>query len=229
VGGRLIGNARWQGIRLDDLLREAGVDPAANQVVGRSYDDYTCGFPVDVAMDGRDALIAVGMNGEPLPAEHGFPARLIGPGLYGYVSATKWLAEIELTTFDAFDQYWVRRDWDAEAPIKTQSRIDTPMAFNEIAQRTSMIGGVAWAQTRGISQVEVRIDDGPWQNADLATEATNTTWRQWSMPWDVTPGRHTITCRATDATGVTQPEERTRPKPNGASGWHSVVVTGAST
>lgn len=229
VGGRLIGNARWQGVRLDDLLREAGIDPSANQVVGRSYDDYTCGFPVDVAMDGRDALVAIGMNGEPLPAEHGFPARLIVPGLYGYVSATKWLSEIELTTFDAFDQYWVRRDWDALAPIKTQSRIDTPMAFNEIASGTAMIGGVAWAQTRGIEKVEVSVDEGPWQTADLADEATNTTWRQWSMPWTVTPGRHSITCRATDSTGVTQTEERTRPKPNGASGWHSVVVTGTST
>lgn len=214
---------------LSDLLEEVGVSPDADQLVGRSYDDYTCGFPVENALDGRDAMVAIGMNGEPLPATHGFPARLVVPGLYGYVSATKWLAEIELTRFDAFDQYWVRRDWDPIAPIKTQSRIDTPGAFNELPVGTAMIGGVAWAQTRGIERVEVRIDEGPWQTADLADVTNSTTWRQWSFPWDVTPGRHTIQCRATDETGETQTEERTRPKPNGASGWHTVVVTGAST
>lgn len=225
VGGRLVGNARWQGIRLDELLAEVGVDPAANQIVGRSVDDYTCGFPVEAATDGRDAMIAVGMNGEALPFEHGFPARLIVPGLYGYVSATKWLKEVEITTFDAFDSYWVPRGWAQQAPIKTSSRIDTPGAFNSLSGEV-IVAGVAWAQTRGITKVEVQIDEGDWQEADLAEELNTTTWRQWKLPWAVTPGRHTITCRATDETGELQTEERARPMPDGSTGWHSVVVMG---
>ncbi|MEX2425088.1 MAG: sulfite oxidase [Acidimicrobiia bacterium] len=223
VGGKLVGNARWLGVRLDDLLAEAGIDPGADQVVGRSVDRYTCGFPVS-ALDGRDALVAIGMNGEPLPPEHGFPARLIVPGLYGYVSATKWLAEIELTTFDRFDHYWVERGWAVEAPIKTQSRIDTPAALGRISPGATAVAGVAWAQTRGIERVEVRIDGGQWQDAELAAELNDTTWRQWKLSWDATPGRHEISCRATDRTGTTQTEDRTRPIPNGASGWHSIVV-----
>lgn len=225
VGGRLVGNARWQGIRLDDLLAEVGADPSADQVVGRSVDDYTCGFPLEAATDGRDAMIAIGMNGEPLPLEHGFPARLIVPGLYGYVSATKWLTEIEITTFDAFDSYWVPRGWAQQAPIKTSSRIDTPEAFNNLTGDV-VIAGVAWAQTRGISKVEVRIDEGDWMEAELGEALNTTTWRQWKLPWTVTPGRHTITCRATDESGELQTEERARPMPDGSTGWHSVVVMG---
>lgn len=225
VGGRLVGNARWQGIRLDEVLAEAGIDPAADQIVGRSVDDYTCGFPVEAAIDGRDAMIAIGMNGEALPFEHGFPARLIVPGLYGYVSATKWLKEIEITTFDAFDSYWVPRGWAQQAPIKTSSRIDTPGAFNSLSGEV-VIAGVAWAQTRGIGKVEVQIDEGEWQEAELAEALNKTTWRQWKLPWSVTPGRHTITCRATDEAGELQNEERARPMPDGSTGWHSVVVTG---
>ena len=226
VGGRLVGNAKWQGVRLDDLLAEAGIQDGATQIVGRSIDDYTCGFPTTAAMDGRDALVAVGMNGEPLPLEHGFPVRLVVPGLYGYVSATKWLTEIEVTTFDAFDHYWERRGWAEEAPIKTQSRIDTPSALAQLPTGETVIAGVAWAQTRGIERVEVSIDDGPWHDAELADAINDTTWRQWRLPWDVSPGRHSITCRATDSTGQTQPEERARPIPDGATGWHSVVVMG---
>lgn len=225
VGGQLVGNARWQGVRLDELLAEVGLDPAADQVVGRSVDDYTCGFPVSAAIDGRDALVAIGMNGEPLPIEHGFPARLIVPGLYGYVSATKWLKEIEITRFDAFDQYWVPRGWANRAPIKTSSRIDTPGAFANLTGEV-VIAGVAWAQTRGIEKVEVRVDDGPWQVAELAAEVNDTTWRQWKLPWTVTPGRHTISCRAFDSDGNAQTGERARPMPDGATGWHSVVVMG---
>jgi DMSO/TMAO reductase YedYZ molybdopterin-dependent catalytic subunit len=224
VGGQLVGNARWQGVRLDELLREVGVDPAADQVVGRSVDNYTCGFPVGVAMDGRDAMVAIGMNGEPLPLVHGFPARLVVPGLYGYVSATKWLREIEITTFAAFDHYWARREWSAQAPIKTQSRIDTPGPLDRIDAGPGVIAGVAWAQTRGISKVEVRIDEGEWQEAELAAEIANTTWRQWRLRWEPAPGRHTITCRATDSTGAVQVEERATPMPDGATGWHSIVV-----
>ena len=226
IGGRLVGNARWQGVVLADLLAEARPAAGADQIVGRSYDDYTCGFPTAVLADERPALVALGMNGDPLPAVHGYPARLVVAGLYGYVSATKWLREIELTTFDAFDHYWVERGWATEAPIKTQSRIDTPSAFAELPAGRHIIAGVAWAQTRGIEAVEVSIDGGEWQEAELAEALTDTTWRQWRLPWDVTSGRHTITVRATDGTGATQPEERTRPIPDGATGWHQVVVMG---
>ena len=223
VGGKLVGNARWLGVRLDDLVAEAGIQPGADQIVGRSVDRYTCGFPV-ATLDGRDAMVAVGMNGAPLPVEHGFPARLIVPGLYGYVSATKWLAEIELTTFADFDHYWVRRGWSPQAPIKTQSRIDTPGPLARIPAGETIVAGVAWAQTRGVAHVEIRIDDDPWQPAELADELTDTTWRQWKFSWTATPGRHAIACRATDGTGETQTEERARPIPDGASGWHSIVV-----
>lgn len=223
IGGDLIGTARWMGVRLDDLLDEAGVDPAADQVVGRSVDGYTCGFPV-AALDGRDAMVAFGMNGEPLPLEHGFPARLIVPGIYGYASATKWLTEIELTTFADFDHYWVPRGYSVEAPIKLQSRIDRPRGLDRIPAGPFVIGGVAWAQTIGIDGVEVRIDEGDWETTALAAEVNDTTWRQWSHVWDASPGRHTIEVRAIDRTGAIQTAERSEPLPDGASGHHTVVV-----
>lgn len=223
IGGELTGTARWLGTRLDDLLAEAGIDPAATQIVGRSVDGYTCGFPV-AALDGRDALVAVGMNGEALPLEHGFPARLIVPGLYGYVSATKWLSEIELTTFEAFDHYWVPRGYSVEAPIKMQSRIDAPRGLDRIPAGPFVIGGVAWAQTIGIDGVELSIDEGPWVSAELADEVNDITWRQWSYGWDATPGRHSVTVRAKDRNGSIQTADRSEPLPNGASGHHTVVV-----
>ncbi|MDW3220424.1 MAG: molybdopterin-dependent oxidoreductase [Acidimicrobiales bacterium] len=223
IGGDLIGNARWIGVRLDDLLAEAGIDPAADQIVGRSVDGYTCGFPV-AALDGRNALVAVGMNGEPLPLEHGFPARLIVPGIYGYASATKWLTEIELTTFDDFDHYWVPRGYAAQAPIKMQSRIDRPRGLDRIPPGPFVIGGVAWAQPTGIDRVEVKIDDGDWLPAEMAAEVNGSTWRQWSTTWDATPGRHTVEVRAIDNTGAIQTDERSEPLPDGASGHHTVVV-----
>uniref|UniRef100_A0AAU2JJP8 Molybdopterin-dependent oxidoreductase n=1 Tax=Streptomyces sp. NBC_00049 TaxID=2903617 RepID=A0AAU2JJP8_9ACTN len=229
VGGPYVGNARWLGVRLDDLLTEAGVRPpsrggTADQLVARSVDGMTLGTPVEDVMDGRDAMLAVGMNGEPLPFDHGFPVRMLVPGLYGYVSACKWIEDIELTTFDAYDPYWVKRHWARKAPVKTQARIDTPKPFARPATGTVMVAGVAWAQNRGIDRVEVRVDDGPWQDAELAAEDTRDTWRQWSHPWQATPGTHTLTVRATDRTGGTQPEQRTRTIPDGAAGWHSVVV-----
>jgi DMSO/TMAO reductase YedYZ molybdopterin-dependent catalytic subunit len=223
VGGKLVGNARWLGVRLDDLLDEAGIDADADQIVGRSVDGFTCGFPV-AALDGRSALVAIGMNGEPLPLEHGYPARLIVPGLYGYVSATKWLSEIELTTFDAFDQYWVRRGWVDEAPIKVQSRIDTPKGLSKVAAGPVAIGGVAWAQTRGIDRVELQFDDGSWVETELAAEQNVDTWRQWSYRWDATPGRHTVRVRATERGGAIQTDARTEPFPSGATGQHQIVV-----
>jgi DMSO/TMAO reductase YedYZ molybdopterin-dependent catalytic subunit len=223
VGGKLIGNARWLGVRLDELLDEAGIEGGADQIVGRSVDGYTCGFPVR-ALDGRDALIAIGMNGEPLPLEHGYPARLIVPGLYGYVSATKWLQQIELTRFDQFDQYWVDRGWVEDAPIKLQSRIDTPRGLGNVSAGTVPIAGVAWAQTRGIDAVELRIDDDEWVATRLTAEHDIDTWRQWSYAWNATPGRHTITVRATERGGAIQSAERTEPFPSGATGQHQIVV-----
>jgi hypothetical protein len=224
VGGILAGNARWLGVPLRQLLDEAGVDSEADQVVGRSVDGYTCGFPTSVLRDDRTAMVAVGMNGVPLPVEHGFPARLLVAGLYGYVSATKWLTEIELTRFDRFDQYWVPRGYASRAPIKTFSRIDTPKPLTNTAAGTVAIAGVAWAQTRGISRVEVRVDDGPWRQSTLSPVPNDETWRQWSLPVELSSGRHTLTCRATDGTGETQTEQRAKPLPDGATGWHSVVV-----
>ncbi|MGW2014297.1 molybdopterin-dependent oxidoreductase [Streptomyces sp. NPDC001927] len=229
VGGPYVGNARWLGVRLADLLRQAGVRPPseggpADQLVARSVDGMTLGTPVETVMDGRDSLLAFGMNGEPLPFDHGFPVRMLVPGLYGYVSACKWIESLELTTFDAYDAYWVPRGWAAQAPVKTQSRIDTPRDLARPAAGTVMIAGVAWAQHRGISRVEVRVDDGPWQEARLGAEDSQDTWRQWVHPWQAAPGRHTLTVRATDGTGATQPERRTDTMPDGAAGWHSVVV-----
>ncbi|MEU6819983.1 sulfite oxidase [Streptomyces atriruber] len=230
VGGPYVGNARWIGVRLADLLEACGVRPPskggpADQLVARSVDGMTIGSPVEDVMDGRDAMLAVGMNGQPLPFEHGFPVRMVVPGLYGYVSACKWIKDIELTTFDAYDSYWVKRDWAQKAPIKTESRIDTPKPFGRPKTGTVMVAGVAWAQHRGIDKVEVRVDDGPWNEALLAAEDTRDTWRQWSYEWQATKGGHTLTVRATDRTGQTQTEKRTPTIPDGASGWHSVVVT----
>jgi DMSO/TMAO reductase YedYZ molybdopterin-dependent catalytic subunit len=228
VGGELVGNARWTGVRLDELLAEAGVDPAVTQVVGRSVDGYTCGFPIEAATDGRNALVAFGMNGEPLPLEHGFPVRLIVPGLYGYVSATKWLTEIELTTFEDFEQYWVPRGYADRAPIKLMSRIDSVDGLGTLTRSTdgmAAIGGVAWAQTRGISAVEVQLDDGPWEQCDLGAALNDDTWRQWAFRWSPSStGRTSIRCRAIDGDGVIQTDERSEPLPDGASGHHQIVV-----
>ncbi|MFD9333104.1 molybdopterin-dependent oxidoreductase [Streptomyces sp. NPDC060028] len=229
VGGPYAGNARWLGVRLADLLREAGVRPPsrggpADQLVARSVDGMTLGTPVEAVMDGREALLAVGMNGEPLPFVHGFPVRMVVPGLYGYVSACKWLRELRLTTFDAYDAYWVRRSWAARAPVKTQSRIDTPRASAELAAGRVAVAGVAWAQHRGISRVEVRVDGGPWREARLGDADGDDTWRQWVWQWEATPGRHTLEVRATDRGGAVQTGERAGTVPDGATGWHSVPV-----
>ncbi|MEX2505092.1 MAG: molybdopterin-dependent oxidoreductase [Egicoccus sp.] len=224
IGGDLVGNAVWLGFPLRDLLDEAGVSPDADQIVGRSVDGFTAGFPVSAAYD-RDALVVVGMNGEPLPAQHGFPLRLVVPGLYGYVSATKWLAEIELTRFDRFDAYWVPRGWSAEGPIKTMSRIDVPAGLAEVAAGTVPIAGVAWAPTRGIERVEVQVDDGDWQPAELAAPVNDLTWRQWVLRWEATPGRHRIRARAADGDGDIQTEDRAPVMPDGATGWHTITVT----
>ena len=221
VGGTLVGNAVWQGVPLATLLARAGVQPGATQIVGRSVDDFTAGFPTAVGLDGRTALVAVGMNGEPLPVDHGFPARLIVAGLYGYVSATKWLAEIELTTLDGFDGYWIPRGWSKDGPIKTASRIDVPRADMFLRPGRHPIAGVAWAPVQGVAAVEVQVDDGPWMAARLGDTTSGNTWAQWVVDWDATPGAHILRVRAIGRDGVTQTEQVAPPIPNGASGWHS--------
>lgn len=220
VGGRYIGNAVWQGVFLRDVLQRVGVQSGVEQVFSRSVDGWTCGFPIDAALDDRDALIAIGMNGEPLSLKHGFPARLIVPGLYGYVSATKWLSDIELTTWDK-KGYWIPRGWSQIAPIKTQSRIDVPRADTSTPAGEMLIAGVAWAQHTGIDTVEVRVDEGPWKLATLSDEVSDDTWRQWTLPWVATPGEHVIQVRATDKSGYTQTETRSNVAPDGATGWHT--------
>jgi DMSO/TMAO reductase YedYZ molybdopterin-dependent catalytic subunit len=225
VGGNLVGNALWSGVRLKELLDQAGVQPAATQIVGRAVDGFTVGFPTAWAIaDDRESLVAVAMNGKPLPADHGFPARLIVPGLYGYVSATKWLAEIELTTLDAFDAYWIPLGWAKEAPILTQSRIDTPRDGASVEGGTVPVAGVAWAPDRGIAAVEVQVDDSGWQPAEISAPISDATWVQFVFPWSATEGEHTIRVRATDGDGVVQTDEQSRPDPDGARGHHTIRV-----
>ena len=223
VGGDLVGNARWLGIRLDDLIKEASPLAGADQIMGYSHDGFSAGFPL-AALDGRDAMIAFGMNGEVLPLEHGFPARIIVPGLYGYVSATKWLTRIELTRFDKKQGYWIPRGWSVRAPIKTASRIDTPKDGSQFAPGPRAIAGVAWAPIRGITKVEVRIGRGAWREATLGPELAKTTWRQWWIDWNPRKGEYLISVRATDGEGQLQSEVDRPVQPNGAEGWHTVYV-----
>jgi DMSO/TMAO reductase YedYZ molybdopterin-dependent catalytic subunit len=227
VGGELISNAAWTGYRVRDLLAEAGVEGDADMVLSRSIDGFTAGTPVEALTDNRDALLAVGMNGEPLPTEHGYPARLVVPGLYGYVSATKWLVDLEVTRFDKAQAYWTELGWSPRGPIKTESRVDVPRSGQEVARGPATFGGVAWAQNRGVRAVEVRIDgpggQGDWQPAQLGAAYSNDTWRLWSFPWQATDsGPHTIAVRATDNSGAVQTEDVADPVPDGASGWHTV-------
>jgi len=226
VGGNLVGNAKWTGTPLVPLLEEAGVQPAATQLVGRSFDGWTCGFPTaHLRGAGADAMVVVAMNGEPLPPDHGFPARLIVPGLYGYVSATKWLTEIWLTRLEDFNAYWVPLGWAKQAPILTQSRIDVPRGGTAVAAGAVQMAGVAWAPTRGISRVELRVDEGSWQEAELSVPLADTTWVQWRLAVELAAGVHTLAVRATDGTGEPQEERRTPPAPDGARGYHQVRIT----
>jgi len=223
VGGELISNATWTGYRVRDLLAEAGVQSDADMVLSRSTDGWSAGTPVE-ALTADDAMLAIGMNGEPLPVEHGYPARLVVPGLYGYVSATKWVVDLEVTRFDRAQAYWTQRGWSARGPIKTESRIDVPRAGRDVPVGPVKFGGVAWAQNRGVRDVEVQIDDKDWQPAQLGEGYSDATWRLWSFDWDAQePGFHKITVRATDNTGYTQTSERADPVPDGATGWHSIT------
>jgi len=226
VGGDLVGNAKWTGVRLRDVLDLAGVEPGATQLVGRSADGWTAGSPTAWVMDPeREPMIAIGMNDAPLTREHGYPARVIVPGLFGYVSATKWVTELELTTLEAFDAYWIPLGWSKEAPILTQSRIDVPVRSTSIPAGPTNIAGVAWAPDRGVARVEVSIDEGDWHEATLSAPISDTTWVQWAYPWQATVGAHNARVRATDRTGETQTETPTRPDPNGARGWHRIAFS----
>lgn len=225
VGGPYVGTARWIGAALADLLREAGIRRGADQLVGRSIDGMTIGTPVESVLDGRTGLLAVAMNGEALPVAHGFPCRMLVPGFFGYVSATKWLVDLELTTFAGYDSYWVQRGYSQTAPVKTASRIDVPKPFARVPAGAITAAGVAWATHRGIDAVQVRSDGGPWRLARLAQADTPDTWRQWTCELTLEPGLHKLEVRATDAGGAVQTEARADTFPNGATGWHSVVIT----
>ena len=225
VGGPYIGNARWLGASLGRLLRAAGIRAGADQLLCTSVDGFTSGTPVQTVMDGRDALLAVAMNGAPLPVAHGFPARMVVPGLYGYVSATKWITDINVTTFAGESAYWVQRGWSQRAPIKTESRIDLPNGSATVRAGRTPVAGVAWAQHKGIDAVEVRVDGGAWNQARLAAVPGIDTWRQWVWEWDATPGKHVIQARATDATGYTQTAALAPPEPNGATGYPTINVS----
>jgi DMSO/TMAO reductase YedYZ molybdopterin-dependent catalytic subunit len=226
VGGNLVGNAKWTGIPLRTVLDMAGVQSGADQLVGRSVDGFTVGMPVEWVMDpSRVPLIAVGMNGDPLPPVHGYPARLVVPGLYGYVSATKWLTELELTTFDRYEAFWVPRGWAQKAPILTQSRIDVPRSGASVQAGHVAVAGVAWAPDRGITRVEVRIDGGDWAPTKLSTPISKATWVQWLYDWTATSGAHVIEVRATDGTGEVQTDQQTPPAPDGARGHHQIQVS----
>ncbi len=229
VGGELAGNARWLGFPMRDIISRAGPHSDADMLLSTSVDGWTSGTPLEVIGDGRDAMLAIGMNGEPLPLEHGYPVRQVIPGLYGYVSACKWVIDWEITRFDRAQAYWTQRGWGVRGPIKTASRIDRPAPLSSHPPGPVVIAGTAWAQHRGVTKVEVRVDDGPWETATLATEYSTDTWRQWQWTWQATPdryesGQHTVYCRATDAAGKTQPEQRVPPIPDGATGWHNRVL-----
>ena len=225
VGGPYIGGARWLGVRLTDVLALAGIDATmADQILSTDVDGMTISTPLSVATDGRDAMVVFGMNGGPLPREHGFPVRLVVPGLYGFVSATKWLTRLTLTTYDDQQAYWTERDWATDAPIKISSRIDTPKPLSDNDVGRSFIGGIAWAQGVGIDRVEVRIDGGPWQRATLGPDGGNDYWRQWYLEWDAQPGQHFVACRATNKDGDVQTAARTTPFPEGSSGIQEIAV-----
>lgn len=224
VGGKLLGSARWTGVLLADLLDQAGIGTSSDQILSTDVEDFMISTPLLAATDGRGAMVAIGMNGAILPRAHGFPARLVVPGLYGFVGATKWLTKLTLTTYAAQTGYWTRRGWATEAPIKISSRIDTPRPLATITTGSQAIGGVAWAQPHGVSKVEVRIDDGPWRQATLGPDAGGDYWRQWFLLWDAPAGSHQLAVRAVDADGNVQVPTRTTPYPDGSSGIQHIVV-----
>ncbi len=225
VGGGLIGNALWLGYPIRHILAQAGPKSGADMVLSRSADGFTAGTPLTALTDDRNAILAVAMNGSPLPAEHGFPVRMVVPGLFGYVSATKWVTELKVTTFAADAAYWTNRGWSSRGPVKLSSRIDTPRQSRQVSEGTIAVAGVAWSQHVGVSRVEVQVDDGPWSDAELAEAISADTWRQWSYAWDARKGQHRLTVRATDANGMVQTAEYADVVPDGATGLHTVDVS----
>jgi hypothetical protein len=222
VGGDLIGNAWWSGVRVADLLAEAGVRPGADAVKQTSEDGWTCGTPISALTDDRNAMLAIAMNGEPLPLEHGFPVRMVVPGLFGYVSATKWLVDLEVTSFDRFSAYWTDRGWSEKGPVKTESRIEVPRDGDDVEAGSVRVGGQAWAQHTGIESVEFRLDGDAWRTAELGRVPNDDTWVQWSGTVDVGTGTHTLAVRATDRSGYAQTAARADVVPDGATGWHNI-------
>jgi DMSO/TMAO reductase YedYZ molybdopterin-dependent catalytic subunit len=225
VGGSLISNAWFSGVKVSTLLQEVGVQSGADAVLTTSDDGWTAGTPLAALTDDRNAMLAIAMNGEPLTPEHGFPVRMVVPGLYGYVSGTKWIRDMEVTQFSDFNAFWTTRGWAAQGPVKTESRIDVPNDGDHLSAGQVAIGGVAWAQHTGIAKVEVRVDDGAWADARLGDDPTIDSWRQWAYAWDATPGNHQLQVRATDKSGYTQTEQRVGVIPNGATGWHTIDVS----
>ncbi|MET1063446.1 MAG: molybdopterin-dependent oxidoreductase [Arthrobacter sp.] len=225
VGGNLAGNAKWLGMPIRNVLKIARPKDGADMVLSTSIDGFSASTPLEALQDDRDAMLAIGMNGEALPLEHGYPVRMVVPGLYGFVSATKWVVDLEVTRFADSKAYWTQRGWSERGPIKTMARVEVPKSFAKVPAGRVAIGGTAWAQTRGIAKVEVQIDSGPWTEATLSDEASLITWRQWSFDWEATPGPHYIRARATDGTGGVQTDKRADPVPDGAAGWQSVMVT----
>lgn len=225
VGGTYVGAARWLGVPLKELLDRAGVGKDSDQILSTAVDGFTISTPLEVALDGRDSMIVIGMNGEPLTAEHGFPARMVTPGIYGFVGATKWLTKLTLTTYEKDVAYWTERDWATDAPIKIASRIDTPKPLATVKPGKVFVGGVAWAQTRGIKKVEVRIDGGAWQEARLGPDVGVDYWRQWYLPWQAESGPHMLAVRAVDLEGEVQTAVRAAPFPEGSSGVQEIAVT----
>jgi DMSO/TMAO reductase YedYZ molybdopterin-dependent catalytic subunit len=225
VGGNLAGNAKWLGLPIREVLARAKPTDGADMVLSKSIDGFSASTPLEVLQDGRDAMLAIGMNREPLPLEHGYPVRMVVPGLYGFVSATKWVVDLEVTRFADNKAYWTERGWSERGPIKTMARVEVPKSFAKVPAGKVAVGGTAWAQTRGITKVEIQIDNGDWTETVLSTEASTITWRQWSYEWDAAPGPHYIKVRATDGTGQVQTDQRADPVPDGASGWQSVMVT----
>lgn len=224
VGGDLIGNAQWGGVLLADVLRECGLDPAAEQVVTTSVDGWTCGTPLSAVMDGRPAMLATTMNGASLTPVHGFPVRMIVPGLFGYVSATKWVTDIEITTWDAYDAYWVKYGWAKEGPFLSSSRIDLPRQGARIASGSAVVGGFAWAPQAGVRTVELRIDDGEWLPMTIVPGGTKDSWCQWTGTWQAVPGDRVLAVRVIDNNGVVQTEDVRPPEPSGATGHHRINV-----
>lgn len=233
VGSDLLSNSVWTGVPLPALLDAAGIDDASNperQIFTRGADGYSAGFRAPLAYDGRTAMVALFMNGEPLPTVHGFPARLVMAGEYAQNSAMKWLESIEVTDFLGVDGFWIRRGWAKEAPVKTSSRIDTHTSGDQLSPGPQVIAGVAWAPSHGIERVEVGIADvaNPeeitWEDATIGSVESDETWVQWRYDWDAPAGEWAVWVRATDKSGFTQSSTVVPAAPDGAEGHHSAVL-----